>query len=254
MGRDRQLSDAFVGLADTLGENFDVVDLFERLAAHCVALSGADAAGVMMSDGRGRLRVVASSQERAAFLELFQLQLGKGPCVECYSSGEPVIAVPVVTREGQWPELVPAVHEAGFHAVAAVPLRLHENVIGAVNLFYAPPDPSTDEDVHLVQALADVAAMAMLRWPSPQTRPEDIIARLQATITNKAAIEQAKGALAQFGGIEITEAGEALRAYARARKARVTDVARAVVRRMLPPEEVLDYSTATRRRVVGESG
>ena len=78
MGRDRQVSAAFVGLADTLGENFDVVDLFERLAAHCVALSGADAAGVMMSDGRGRLRAVAASQERAAFLELFQRQIGKG--------------------------------------------------------------------------------------------------------------------------------------------------------------------------------
>ncbi|HZU57328.1 MAG TPA: GAF and ANTAR domain-containing protein [Actinocrinis sp.] len=254
MGRDQKLSDAFVGLADTLGENFDVVDLFERLAAHCVALSGASAAGVMMSDGRGRLRVVAASQERAAFLDLFQLQIGKGPCVECYGTGEPVIAVPVATREEQWPELVPAVREAGFGAIAAVPLRLHENVIGAVNLFYAPPQPSTDEDVYLVQALADVAAMAMLRWPSPQTRPEDIIARLQATITNKVAIEQAKGALAQFGGIEIAEAGEALRAYAQARRTRITDVARAVVRRTLPLEEVLEYSTATPRRVVGESG
>jgi AmiR/NasT family two-component response regulator len=96
--------------------------------------------------------------------------------------------------------------------------------------------------------------MAMLRWPSPQTRPEDIIARLQATITNKVAIEQAKGALAQFGGIEIAEAGEALRAYARARQSRVTDVARAVVRRTLPPQEVLDYSSAPRRHIVGESG
>lgn len=254
MGREQQLSDAFVGLADTLGETFDVVDLFERLAAHCVALSGADAAGVMMSDGRGRLRAVAASQERAAFLELFQLQIGNGPCVECYSTGEPVIALPVATREEQWPELVAAVHEAGFDAMAAVPLRLHENVIGAVNLFYVPPEPPADEDVYLVQALADVAAIAMLRWPSPQTRPEDIIARLQATITNKVAIEQAKGALAQFGGIEITEAGEALRAYAQARRTRITDVARAVVRRTLPLEEVLDYSTATPRRVVGESG
>lgn len=254
MSRDRQLSDAFVGLADTLGENFDVVDLFERLAADCVALSGADAAGVMMSDGRGRLRAVAASQERAAFLELFQLKIGKGPCIECYGSGEPVVAAPVTSRGEQWPELVPAVQEAGFGAVVAVPLRLHENVIGAVNLLYAPSDPSTDEDMHLVQALADVAAMAMLRWPSPQTRPEDIIARLQATITNKVAIEQAKGALAQFGGIEIAEAGEALRAYARARQSRVTDVARAVVRRTLPPQEVLDYSSAPRRHIVGESG
>jgi transcriptional regulator with GAF, ATPase, and Fis domain len=252
MGRDRQLSDAFVGLADTLGEDFDMVDLFERLAAHCVALSSADAAGVMMSDGRGRLRAIAASQQRAAFLELFQLQLGEGPCVECYHSGESVIAMPIEAHEEQWPELVPAVLEAGFGAIATVPLRLHDSVIGAVNLFYARPDPSTDEDLHLAQALSDVAALSMLRWPSPQTSPEDIIARLQAAITNKVAIEQAKGVLAQFGGIEIAQAGEALREYARARRTRVTDVARAVVRRTLPPESVLGYSAAAPRHVTGD--
>lgn len=251
MGRDRQLSDAFVGLADTLGEDFDVVDLFERLAAQCVALSSADAAGVMMSDGRGRLRAVAASQQRAAFLELFQLQIGRGPCVDCFDSGRSIIAAPIEAHAERWPQLAPAVLEAGFGAIATVPLRLHEKVIGAVNLFYAGPDPSADEDLYLVQALSDVAALAMLRWPPARTRPEDIIARLQATITNKVAIEQAKGVLAQFGGLEIAEAGEALRAYARAQHARVTDVARAVVRRTLPPESVLGHSKAAPRRTTG---
>lgn len=56
MSRERQLTEAFVGLADTLGEDFDVVDLFDRLAGHCVTLTGADAAGIMISDGRGRSR------------------------------------------------------------------------------------------------------------------------------------------------------------------------------------------------------
>lgn len=254
MSRDRQLSDAFVGLADTLGEDFDVVDLFERLASHCVTLSGADAAGVMMSDGRGRLRVVAASHQSAAFLELFQLQIGKGPCIDCYDSGEPVIAAPIEASDQQWPELVPAVREAGFDAVATVPLRLHESAIGAVNLFYARPDPSTEDDLHLVQALSDVAALAMLRWPSQQARPEEIVARLQATITNKVAIEQAKGVLAQYGGIAIDEAGDALRAYARARRTRVTDVARALVRRTMPPRVVLEYSSAAVPRAAEESG
>jgi GAF domain-containing protein len=248
MSRDQQLSDAFVGLSDTLAEDFDVVDLFERLSAHCVALSGADAAGVMLSDGRGRLRAIAASQERAAFLELFQLQVGSGPCVECFGTGESVIAVPIEAYAGRWPQLVPAVLEAGFGAVATVPLRLHESVIGAVNLFYTRPDPSTNADLYLAQALADVAALAMLRWPSVQTRPEDILARLQATITNKVAIEQAKGVLAQSGGIEITAAAEALRRYAHGRHLRVTDVARSVVRRTLAPESVLGYVAGAPQR------
>ncbi len=242
MSRERQLSDAFVGLADTLGEGFDLVDLFERLAAHCVALSGADAAGIMMSDGRGRLRVIASSQERAAFLELLQLQAGEGPCVDCYDTGEPMIAVPIDAYRERWPQLVPAMRAVGFEAAATVPLRLHEKVIGAVNLCYARPDPATDDDLHLAQALSDVAALAMLRWPPLPTRPEDILARLQAAITNKVAIEQSKGVLAQAGGISIADAGGLLHGYARTQRMSVTEVARALVRRVLAPEAVLGFA------------
>lgn len=240
MGRENQLSDAFVGLADTLGDDFDMVDLFERLAGHCVALTGADAAGIMMSDGRGRLRVIAASDQGAAFLELFQLPAGMGPCLDTYTGGQSVIAAPIEACAERWPELVPAVLAAGFRAVATVPLRLHDQVIGGVNLFYASPDPSTEEDLHLAQALSDVAAFAMLRWPPQRASAEEVLGRIQATITNKVAVEQAKGALAQFGGLSIADAGDALRTYAHTRRLRVTDVARAIVRRTLAPGAVLE--------------
>jgi transcriptional regulator with GAF, ATPase, and Fis domain len=239
MGRERQLSDAFVGLADTLGADFDVVDLFERLAARCVGFSGAAAAGIVLSDGRGRLRSVAASQERAALMELLQLQYGDGPCVECFRSGTPLLVPRAAAELKRWPHLVPSLIAAGFAAVVAVPLRLREAPIGAVNLFYAEQDPEVQDDLHLVQALADVAALAMLNWPSRGARPEDILARLQATITNKATIEQAKGFLAESGGVSVQEAGAALRAYAAAHGLRATDTARALVHRALLAVEVL---------------
>lgn len=239
MSREQQLSDAFVGLADTLGEDFDVVDLFERLAGRCVAFTGAAAAGIVLSDGRGRLRSIAASQDRAAFLELLQLQTGDGPCVECYRTGTALVLARVAEHAERWPQLVPALLTAGFPAVVAVPLRLREQAIGAVNLFYPQPDPVAEHDVHLVQAFADAAAFAMLGRPARRTGPEDVLARLQATISNKVALEQAKGFLAESGGISIEEAGTALRGYARERGTRATDAARAVVHRALPAQEVL---------------
>jgi hypothetical protein len=195
----------------------------------------------MMSDGRGRLRAIAASQQSAAFLELFQLQAGEGPCIECYTSGAPVIAVPIQAHRERWPELVPAVQRVGYGAIATVPLRLHEDVIGAVSLFYIQPEPAVEDDLHLAQALADVAAMAMLRWPAPQNRPEDILVRLQATLTSKVTIEQAKGVLAQHGGIPVAEAGQILRFHARTQQMRMSDIARALVRRTLPPGAVIDH-------------
>lgn len=239
MSRERKLSEAFVGLADTLGEDYDVIDLFERLAHHCAALTSADAAGIMISDGRGGLRAVAASSQSAAMIELMQVQTGRGPCVQSYLTGRPAHATDLARLDPRWPELAPVAQRAGFRAAHTVPLRLRRRVLGAVNLFYTRPGPAADGDLRLAQALADVAALAMLHEPVAQYRAEDLLGRLQATLTHKAAMEQAKGVLAVRGGLSIEEAGLALRLYAHRRRQPVTDVARALVRGNSQADRVL---------------
>ena len=92
LGQDREqmLAAAFVELADTLVADFDVVDFLHGLADRCVGLLEVDAAGLMLADQRGSLRVVASSSEQARLVELFQLQHDQGPCLECFQTGVPV--------------------------------------------------------------------------------------------------------------------------------------------------------------------
>ena len=71
--REALLSRAFVDLADTLVGDYDVVEVLDRLVGYSVALLSADAAGIMLVDPRGQLRVVASSEE-ADWTELMQIQ------------------------------------------------------------------------------------------------------------------------------------------------------------------------------------
>jgi hypothetical protein len=68
------LARAFVRLADTLASDFDVVDFLHGLSADSVEILRAEAAGVMLADPRGGLRLIASSDERMRLLELFELQ------------------------------------------------------------------------------------------------------------------------------------------------------------------------------------
>lgn len=239
MDRDREVEAAFVGLADTLGDDFDVIDLFDRLASHVVSLTGAAAVGVMMSDGYGRLRTIAASSQRAALLEALQVQAGRGPCVRCYETGRSV-HVPDLTAPGhRWPELAPPAARAGYRALHTVPLRLRTSSLGAVNLFYARPGPAPYGDMSLAQALADVAAVAMLHESAIAKRPQDLLGRLQEAMTNKTTIEQAKGIIAVRGELSIEDAALALRLHARTTRSPVTGVARALVRRDLTPEYVL---------------
>src|SRR3982750_4396104 len=89
---ERQLADVFVALADTLVDDFDVVDFLHELPVQCAQVLGVSAAGVLLSDQRGTLRVVAASTEQTRLLELLQSQTDQGPCPECFHTGRPVAA------------------------------------------------------------------------------------------------------------------------------------------------------------------
>src|SRR5579863_6825969 len=131
------LSDTFVDLADTMVADFDVIDFLHMLTDRSVRLLAASAAGVVLADPRGELRVAAASTEQAGLLELFQLQNDQGPCLECFRTGRPVTATDLASAAQRWPRFAQAAMQAGFVTVEALPMRLRDQVIGALNLFRA---------------------------------------------------------------------------------------------------------------------
>jgi len=101
--RETLLIKAFVELADTLVDDYDVIALLDRLAGYCVELLAADAAGILLADSHGNLRVVASTNEQTAWMELLQLQADEGPCVECFRTAKAVSVVDLSEATRRWP-------------------------------------------------------------------------------------------------------------------------------------------------------
>ena len=218
---------AFVELADALVGDFDVIDMLTGLTARCVELLGASAAGILLADSNGKLRVVGASNDKANLLELFQIQNEQGPCLDCYATGT-VVSHPDLTASSPWPEFAAVSVAAGLPSVCAVPLRLRSLVLGCLNLFTAEPVELSDADVALAQALADVSSIAIVQ---DQAAREAAVreGNLQHALNSRIVIEQAKGMIAEGGRLGMDESFSALRAYARSNNLRLTEVAEALV-------------------------
>src|SRR5258708_1327344 len=100
---DRQLlAETFVELTDTMITDFDVIDFLHVLTGRNAELLDVAAAGLLLADPRGELRVVAASSEAARLLELFQLPADHGPCLDCFQPRQPVTSADL-TADHRWP-------------------------------------------------------------------------------------------------------------------------------------------------------
>jgi GAF domain-containing protein len=227
MDREQRLAKTFVELADTLTDDFDVIDFLQVLAVRCVELLDVAAAGIMLADQDGSLMTVAASDERARLLELFEIQNDEGPCRDCYRQGTAVVNVDLHGARERWPQFTPQAIAGGFRSANAVPLRLRSQVVGSLNLFHASTGGLGSGGLRLAQALADAATIGILQQRTIQ-RTEVVAGQLQAALTSRIIIEQAKGVLAERLKISTDEAFEMLRGAARSRNRLLSDLARDV--------------------------
>ena len=162
MTRQDLLSRTFVELADTLVENYDQIEFLHRLAERCVSLLGVAEAGVVLVGSEGQLRPLASSSERMHLIELIEVQRQDGPCLDCWRSGEAVREDQLTGAEARWPVFAPTALAAGFLSAYAVPMRLRDKRLGALNLFANQAYGLIEPDEAVAQAMTDVATIGIL--------------------------------------------------------------------------------------------
>jgi GAF domain-containing protein len=235
--REERLARTLVQLADSLVDDFDVVDLTVLLTERCVELLDASAAGLLLLNVRGSLNLMAATSEATEVVELFQIQSDEGPCRDCIHTGAPVNVADLAEETERWPRFAPVAVEAGFRAAHAVPMRLRAQVLGALNLFRAEPTMVERSDLAIAQAFADIATIALLQ--ARAIHESHLVAdQLEEALNSRILIEQAKGILSERGGVGMDEAFARLR-FARSRQRYLSDVAQEVVDGGLRPAEIL---------------
>jgi GAF domain-containing protein len=224
-----RLAKVFVEVADTLVDEFELIDFMHMLVDRVAGLINASAVGLLLADQRGQLQFIAASDENVKLLELFQIQNDEGPCLDAFRTAQAVVNADLPSAGGRWPRFAERATASGYRSVHAFPLRLRNEVIGALNVFGAGVGGALDDaDVQIVQALADIAAIGLLQERAIR-RGEILTEQLQGALNSRVVIEQAKGAIAQARGISVDDAFALIRGYARSNNRRLSDVARTIV-------------------------
>ena len=241
--REDDIVTAFVSMSGSLAQGHDVNELLTQLAADCARLLDVSAVGLLLADTRGALHVVAASSESVADLEAFQAQRAQGPCHTCYLDGQAVNVPDLAAAAARWPEFAAVAAKAGVASVHAVPMRLRDDIVGALNLFGGTPGALDEADLRLAQALADVATIALIQDRAAADR-NLVNEQLQSALDSRVIVEQAKGVLAYNGDLDMPAAYAALRRYARDHNIKLAELSRALVNRAVPAALVLDHARA----------
>jgi hypothetical protein len=223
-----RLADVFVEVADTLVDEYDVIEFLQLVTNRTADLVGDSDVGLLLADQRGRLEFMAASNEDVERLELFQLQNHEGPCLDAFRSGEPVVNADLEDASERWPLFAPRATAEGYLSVHAIPLRLTDGVIGAMGVFGTEVGRLEEGDVHIAQALAHVATIGLLQERSTR-RSEVYVEQLQSALNSRVVIEQAKGATAEILNISVDDAYAVLRDRARRTNRRLGELAHAVL-------------------------
>jgi GAF domain-containing protein len=227
--RETVVLETLVQLADTLIQDYDVIEFLGMLSERCVSLVDADEAGIMVTDGRGSLQVVASSSERSRLLELHELQNRDGPCLEAFMTGQPVSSPDLDADRDRWYHFSREAITFGFRSVHSIPLRLRTQVIGALNLLRTKTGHLDESDRTLARSLAQMATIGLLQERAASAS-RIASAQLQTALTSRVRLEQAKGVIAERHSIDIDTAFERLRSYARSHHRQISDLALSIVR------------------------
>jgi GAF domain-containing protein len=222
-----ELTAAMAELASLLVDEDDLAGMLDRVSRLAVrSIPDCDSAGITLLAGDEPM-TAAASDERTLTVDVAQYKTGDGPCLEAYRTK---IIQRVVVEEAfaRYPDFAVAAHEAGIRSFLAAPLLVRGEGIGALNLYSFEPHGFASLDEAVVVLFAAQAAVAVANSRLYQSA-RTLSAQLQAAMTSRAVIEQAKGVIMAVNAVDADVAFDLLRRASQAENRKLRQIAAEVV-------------------------
>jgi GAF domain-containing protein len=227
MAGQQQLFNALQAFASTLAGDYDVSDVLHQVCDHLVDVLSAEGAGVTVLDADRQLRFAAATNAAVIDAERVQEETQEGPCTDCLATGQAIVVTDVAS-DHRWPRYRDVLQQHGLRSVVALPMVVHDQRIGAVDVYDTESRRWSESDVAAASVLAQMATAYAVR-ANATAEVERVNEQLQRALESRIVIEQAKGKLAGERSIDMDTAFQLIRVYARSHSETVRSVAERVV-------------------------
>jgi GAF domain-containing protein len=187
------------------------------------AVAGAAGAGVTLIDNAGLKHTASASNPLVHVADGRQYELGQGPCLLAWASGEPVL-VHDVRNDQRWPEWAEAATELGLRSSVSAPLLAGESALGAVKVYAHQASVFDHTTVHLLELFAAQATIFLINVQARESA-QSISAEFHDALAHRETIAVAKGILMARHGMDEDTAMQDLMMESRRSKRSLRDVA-----------------------------
>ncbi len=155
------LYESFRCIANEVNSSLEVDEVLRKLLKNLIEELNVKAASVrLVGPNRKRLHLAAAEGLSDEYLNKGEVRIADSPIdKQVLTSGKPITVYDIAAEQAfQYPD---AANKEGIRSVLAVPLDVHDQIIGVLRVYSGQPHRFTEEEVALVLALADLGGLAL---------------------------------------------------------------------------------------------
>jgi len=210
-------------VSETVASNRLIEDILQLIVTTTAQMMNSKICSIMLLDQQaGELRIMATQSLSEQYRRKPSLKLGQSISGRAVQERRPII-VPDVTKERDYmyPEMA---RREGLCALLSVPMLIRDRAIGVINSYTSVPHAFTSEEIKVLQAIANQAAIAI-----ENTKLVEKSFEMQEALEVRKLVERAKGSLMQAKGISEDEAFRLMQRQSMDTRKSMREIAEAVI-------------------------
>lgn len=210
-------------VSETVTSNRLIEDVLQLIVTMTAQVMNSKICSIMLLDQQaGELRIMATQSLSEQYRRKPSLKLGQSISGRAVQDRRPII-VPDVTKERDYmyPEIA---RKEGLCSLLSMPMLIRDRVVGVINSYTSVPHAFSSEEIKVLQAIANQAAIAI-----ENTKLVEKSFEMQEALEVRKLVERAKGCLMQAKGITEEEAFRLMQRQSMDTRKSMREIAEAVI-------------------------